>query len=112
MFFSLVNWQEDLKVMIYSVSYSFILVAFFCFCANEFFALLHSGTGVVANAVHPGVVDSDLGKPAMSSITKAFMFVMTPFIWPFIQAPRHGAQSVLYVALHPDLEKTTGQYFR
>lgn len=34
-----------------------------------------------------------------------------PFIWPFIKNAKSGAQTTIYAALDPELEKTTGLYF-
>lgn len=68
------------------------------------------GTGVTTNAVHPGIVDSDITRHT-GSITKMLMFLLKPFVWPFIKSPHQGAQAVLHVALHPELNETTGQYF-
>lgn len=38
-------------------------------------------------------------------------FLLKPAIWMFFKTPKSGAQTSLYAALDPDLEKVTGQYF-
>ncbi|XP_034115649.1 retinol dehydrogenase 12-like isoform X2 [Drosophila albomicans] len=68
------------------------------------------GTGVTVNALHPGVVDTD--------ITRNIIFLKINFgkgvkymAKPFIKSAKSGAQTTLYAALHPDLERVTGLYF-
>ncbi|KAH8381481.1 hypothetical protein KR093_005763, partial [Drosophila rubida] len=72
------------------------------------------GTGVTANALHPGVVDTELFRNVKYIDTKVGSFVkclVKPFIRPFIKTPKSGAQTTLFAALHPDLERVTGLYF-
>ncbi|KAK3912608.1 Retinol dehydrogenase 13 [Frankliniella fusca] len=68
------------------------------------------GTDVTVNAVHPGLVDTNIVRNT-GTFTTALMLFLRPFVWPFIKNSNQGAQSVLHVALHPDLQHTTGQYF-
>lgn len=35
-----------------------------------------------------------------------------PFVWPFIKNSFQGAQTVIYLAIDPAVEKVTGKYFR
>lgn len=63
------------------------------------------------NALHPGIVDTELMRHMgifNSFFAKIFVY---PFIWPFMKTPVSGAQTSLYCALDPDLEKVTGKYF-
>lgn len=69
------------------------------------------GTDITANAVNPGVVSTELGKESLGSFSRFWLFITRPLYWAFIQAPRHGGQHVLHVALHPDLQNTSGKYF-
>ncbi|KAH8410123.1 hypothetical protein KR009_006331 [Drosophila setifemur] len=64
------------------------------------------GTKVTANALHPGVVDTDIKR----HVGLAELFVK-PLYWPFVKTPKNGAQTTLYVALDPELQKVSGQYF-
>uniref|UniRef100_A0A182REG7 NADP-retinol dehydrogenase n=1 Tax=Anopheles funestus TaxID=62324 RepID=A0A182REG7_ANOFN len=69
------------------------------------------GTGVTVNALHPGIVDTELMRH-MGIFNSWFsgLFVR-PFVWPFLKSPLYGAQTTLFAALDPDLEKVSGQYF-
>ncbi|XP_023031495.1 retinol dehydrogenase 12-like [Drosophila willistoni] len=63
------------------------------------------GTGVTANAVHPGFVNTELGRywgPGR---------VLWPLLTPFMKSPESGAQTTLYAALDPDLDDVSGLYF-
>ncbi|XP_034238449.1 retinol dehydrogenase 13-like [Thrips palmi] len=68
------------------------------------------GTDVTVNAVHPGIVDTNIVRNT-GFFTTSLMFILRPVVWAFIKSPRQGAQAVLHVALHPDLQQTSGQYF-
>ncbi|CAI5453293.1 unnamed protein product [Caenorhabditis angaria] len=72
---------------------------------------LHStGSSVVANSVHPGVVNSDFMRntwwaaPGLIIITRC----LANF---FLKSSRDGAQTVLYVALSKEVEGISGKYF-
>lgn len=69
------------------------------------------GTNVTANALHPGIVDTELMRH-MGIVSSFFgkIFVW-PFLWMVSKNPYHGAQTTLYCALEPTLEKVTGEYF-
>lgn len=69
------------------------------------------GSGVTVNALHPGLVDTELMRHMgvfNSFFAKIFVW---PLVWPFLKTPINGAQTSLYCALDPELEKVTGQYF-
>ncbi|OWA50549.1 Retinol dehydrogenase 13 [Hypsibius exemplaris] len=68
------------------------------------------GSAVTVNAVHPGLVYTDLFRhlPAADSVTR---FILGPFMWMFFKSPRAGAQTTMYVALSEDLEGVSGKYF-
>ncbi|XP_068146887.1 retinol dehydrogenase 13-like isoform X1 [Drosophila tropicalis] len=69
------------------------------------------GSCVTVNALHPGVVDTELFRHMgfFNSFFAGLFF--KPLFWPFVKSPRNGAQTSLYVALDPELEQVTGQYF-
>lgn len=69
------------------------------------------GTGVTANSMHPGIVDTEIIRHMgffNSWISKIFL---KPFVWPFIKNAKQGAQTIIYLALDDRVEKTTGKYF-
>jgi retinol dehydrogenase 14 len=65
-----------------------------------------AGTGVTVNAVHPGVVRTDLGRD-FKGFFRVFLWVM----WPFIRTPEKGADTAVWAATAPELEQVTGRYF-
>lgn len=70
------------------------------------------GTGVTVNAVHPGLVDTEIIRHMgfyNSTFSKYFLY---PFTWPFIKTPKQGAQTCIYAALEPSLKNVSGKYFR
>ncbi|EDW02225.1 retinol dehydrogenase 12 [Drosophila grimshawi] len=69
------------------------------------------GTGVTVNALHPGVVDTELGRH-MKILNNLFgRLVLRTLLWPLMKTPKNGAQTTLYAALDPDLDNVTGMYF-
>ncbi|XP_060532700.1 retinol dehydrogenase 13-like [Cylas formicarius] len=69
------------------------------------------GTGVTVNAVHPGIVDTDITRHMSFYKSRISSILIKPFLWPFIKDSRQGAQTVLYLALDPEVEKVSGKYF-
>lgn len=62
-----------------------------------------TGTGVTANALHPGVVRTGIGRGGWRVFT-------SPLRWAFL-SPHRGARTTLYLASSPEVEGVTGQYF-
>lgn len=69
-------------------------------------ARLLAGTGVVANVVHPGTVATSLIRSG-GPIGLAWRLMR-----PFLSTEEQGADTPLHVALSPDLDRTTGRYFK
>lgn len=61
------------------------------------------GTGVTVNAVHPGVVATELSRSYPKLLVKLFNL--------FLLTPEKGAACSLHVATAPELSKVTGEYF-
>ncbi len=61
-----------------------------------------AGTGVTANAVHPGGVRTNLGAPPK---------VVGAVVGMFLKPPEVGARTSLHVATDPGLTTVTGRYF-
>jgi NAD(P)-dependent dehydrogenase (short-subunit alcohol dehydrogenase family) len=66
------------------------------------------GTGVTANAVHPGFVASSFGR---DGDTGRFGTLVFPLLKPFALTPAQGARTQVYVASAPELEGVTGGYW-
>jgi retinol dehydrogenase-14 len=64
------------------------------------------GTGVTANAVHPGVVATDFGGDEPSWVGTLF-----PLIRWFVRTPEQGADTVVHLATDPWLQKKSGRYW-
>jgi retinol dehydrogenase-14 len=66
-----------------------------------------AGTGVTANALHPGVVRTGFGAEDPAGSQRLFV----PLLRPFMKSPARGAATSIRVASAQDLEKVTGRYF-
>ena len=65
------------------------------------------GTGVTANALHPGVVRTSFGAEDPGMVQR----LLVPFIRGFMKTPAQGAATSIRLASAPDLDEVTGQYF-
>jgi NAD(P)-dependent dehydrogenase (short-subunit alcohol dehydrogenase family) len=63
------------------------------------------GTGVVANCLHPGSVNTDFGKN-----NRGFMTLLFRVSKPFMRTPEQGADTIVYLAASPEVEGMTGKY--
>ncbi|KAK9891064.1 hypothetical protein WA026_013390 [Henosepilachna vigintioctopunctata] len=68
-------------------------------------------TGVTVNAVHPGIVDTEIIRHMSFFNSWIATIFIKPFVWPFIKSPKQGSFSTIYLACKPELEKVTGKYF-
>ncbi len=64
-------------------------------------------SGVTANAVHPGMVNTGFGAEDAGSIQRLF----TPLMRPFMKSPAQGAATSIFLASSPEVEGVTGGYF-
>lgn len=64
------------------------------------------GTGVTANCLHPGLVNTGWGRGSRG-IFKIGMKLFTPFML----SPEQGAKTSIYLASSPEVEGITGLYF-
>lgn len=69
-----------------------------------------SDTGVTVNALHPGVVHTELGRHMDNQFSLMGTIARTA-LGPFFKNSKDGAQTTIFAALDPDLEKVTGKYF-
>jgi NAD(P)-dependent dehydrogenase (short-subunit alcohol dehydrogenase family) len=66
-----------------------------------------SGSGVTANALHPGFVRTSFGAEDPGVIQR----FLVPLIRPFMKAPGQGAATSIHLASSPELAGVTGRYF-
>ncbi len=64
------------------------------------------GTGVTANAIHPGGVDT-----SFYAHSSGLMEAITPLIRLFLISAEKGARTQLHLATSPDVEGITGRYW-
>jgi retinol dehydrogenase-14 len=65
------------------------------------------GSGVTANALHPGVVSTSYGAEDPTMAMKALL----PLVRPFMRTPARGAATSIHLASAPGLQAVTGHYF-
>jgi len=65
-----------------------------------------AGTGVTANCVHPGVVNTDIWRDSAGLLR-----VVITLARPFMRAPERGAAAVVRLASSPELDGVSGRYF-
>ena len=66
-----------------------------------------AGTGITANVLHPGVVNSGFGSEDPSRIFK----FLVPLWRPFMKTPQQGAATSIYLASSSEVDGVTGTYF-
>ncbi|CAG4973581.1 unnamed protein product [Colias eurytheme] len=65
------------------------------------------GTGVTANCLHPGLIDTGI----WSSVPAPLSWGLNLIIKGFFKTPEQGCQTTIMLAVDEKLGKTTGQYF-
>jgi NAD(P)-dependent dehydrogenase (short-subunit alcohol dehydrogenase family) len=65
-----------------------------------------AGTGVTANCLHPGAVATRFGDSSGGMLRR-----LLPMLRLFFISPEQGADTIIYLASSPEVEKTTGEYF-
>jgi NAD(P)-dependent dehydrogenase (short-subunit alcohol dehydrogenase family) len=65
-----------------------------------------AGTGIVANALHPGFVATNFGRHNRSVTAVLFRILQLAAI-----SPEEGAQTIIYLASSPVVNGVTGEYF-
>jgi retinol dehydrogenase 14 len=65
------------------------------------------GTGVTANVLHPGFVQTNFGKGNTGIIARIFGAINKLFGI----SPEQGAETTVYLATSPEVEGVTGEYF-
>jgi NAD(P)-dependent dehydrogenase (short-subunit alcohol dehydrogenase family) len=65
-----------------------------------------SGTGITANCLHPGFVNTRFGDDSRGLLAAAFRLAKK-----FAISPEKGAETMVYLASSADVADTTGEYF-
>jgi NAD(P)-dependent dehydrogenase (short-subunit alcohol dehydrogenase family) len=69
------------------------------------FAENHEGSGVTMNAVHPGVIRTNLGN------SPGFLGALLKFVKQFWASPEEGAKAPVWLATSSNVEGVNGKYF-
>ncbi|MCB2379451.1 SDR family oxidoreductase [Hymenobacter sp. BT635] len=65
-------------------------------------------TGITANCLHPGIVDTGLVNPRSSRLLKLMWLLARPLM----VKPEAGAQTSIYLATDPSVATISGRYFK
>jgi WW domain-containing oxidoreductase len=65
------------------------------------------GTGKTANALHPGVIHTNLAR-SMNPIARGALAIAAPLV---LKSTGEGAATQCYLAVHPGVEGVAGKYF-
>jgi len=68
-------------------------------------------TNVTVNALHPGIIKDTEILRHTSLYNSIYQKLAWPLTWLCMKTPKAGAQTTIYLAVSPDLEKITGKYF-
>ncbi len=63
------------------------------------------GTGVTANCMHPGGVNTNFG-----TNNRGLSILLFRAFKPFMRSPKQGADTLVYLAASPEVEGMTGEY--
>ncbi|XP_045474406.1 retinol dehydrogenase 12-like isoform X1 [Harmonia axyridis] len=64
-------------------------------------------TGVTANCLHPGLIDSGIWRNVAPPLSWGLRLI----IWAFFKTPEQGCQTTVFCAVSEELEGVTGRYF-
>lgn len=92
---------------------------FLCYCQSKLANILFTrelskkleGTGVTANALHPGAINTELSRNIGNISILLHKIFAKPFLFLFFKTANAGAQTTLYASLDPELKHVTGKYF-
>jgi len=64
-------------------------------------------TGITANALHPGVVNTSFGAGDPARVQRW----LVPILRPLMKSPARGAATSIHLASAPEIERVTGRFF-
>lgn len=67
----------------------------------------YADSGITAYSLHPGIVDTKFGADS-----KGFINFLLQILRPLMITPKQGAETSVYLATEPGIEKFSGQYFK
>ena len=68
------------------------------------------GTNITVNALHPGVLSSNLGMNNRG-IVRFILHLIKPLFNVILTSPEKGAQTMIYLATSLEVEGITGEFF-
>ncbi|MBN3282445.1 RDH13 dehydrogenase, partial [Polyodon spathula] len=69
------------------------------------------GTGVTVNALHPGVVETELGRHTGMHQSQFSSTVLGPLFYLLVKSPNQGAQPSIFLAVAEEVDGVSGKYF-
>lgn len=70
------------------------------------------GTGVTANAVHPGFVRTEFMTRNVEDKVKAFLNKILSWVAVLARTEKDGSHTIVHAAVDPELDEVTGEFFR
>lgn len=106
------NFDDVMSVESYSLfgTYSQSKLANILFTVEMQRRLNKAGSKVTCNAVHPGIVRTEVTKN-MNWIMQTLNLLSLPILIAFQKTPAQGAYCSVYTAIDPSLEGVGGKYF-
>lgn len=65
------------------------------------------GTGVTANCLHPGLINTGIWKKVPAPFSYALQFILNTFF----KTPEQGAQTTIHLAVSDEVNGISGKYF-
>ncbi|XP_033734338.1 retinol dehydrogenase 13-like [Pecten maximus] len=108
---SCINFEDLNSENNYSESEAYKQSKFALVLSTKEYAKKLEGTGVTINLVYPGVTKTKISRH--TDLQKSFLswIVLGPVFWLVEKSPEEGAQTVIYAAVEPSIEKTNGKIF-
>lgn len=78
---------------------------------RKMFFFVVKGTGVTANAVYPGVVNTSLLRHTSFYNSWISAIFLKPILWMVTKNLKQGSQPVLYAAIEPTIKNESGYLF-
>ncbi|XP_019850137.1 PREDICTED: retinol dehydrogenase 11-like isoform X1 [Amphimedon queenslandica] len=69
------------------------------------------GTGVTTYSLHPGSINTELGRHLVAGWKAIFKPILYPISWLLAKTPTQGAQTTLHCAVSEEAEGITGKYW-